>query len=133
MIDEILCNLHGELVRADDMTDAGLAADVRETLSWLNLLVLPGPQPMETAPRDGTRILALITWDALTNYLGEVIRSAGAQWVAAVWDDGYRDGASFILADDLEEWVNGIDPVCWMPMPPIPDAATLRRIAKGAP
>lgn len=127
MTDELLCRLRDSLVCASGWDEADLAADVREHLARLNLLVLPGSQPMATAPRDGTRIL--VFGDCrLTGYRVEPGDEDWA-WHIVHWDTLDLDGDGGYWSDGYEGWIPAA--LCWVPMPPIPDARTLRRIAKG--
>lgn len=130
MTDELLLQLRDEIVCANGMTEADLAADVRERLARLNLLVLPGPQPMETADafkKDETQILIYGDF-RLAGYCVEP-GDEDRDWHIAYWDPLDIDGEGGYWSDGFSGWITAA--LCWMPMPPIPGAATLRRIAKG--
>lgn len=129
MTDELLLQLRDALVGICNWDRATIAADVRERLARLNLLVLPGPQPMETAPRGGTRIL--VFGDCLfVGYELRIDEEGDPDWHIACWAERSWPGAGpGYWSDGGEGWIVGAK--CRMPMPPTPDAATLLRIAKG--
>lgn len=105
MTDEILIRLRDALIGTYGMTEADLAADVREILNRMNLLVLPGPQPTETAPRDGTLVDLWV---------------GGRRLIDMHWHEpmntfkpkGWMDRDGYLDAD--------LAPDCWMPAPPAP-------------
>ncbi len=64
-------------------------------------------QPMETAPKDGTAILAVVD--------GEVEKVA---W-EIVGADGWQTG--WWLAHTDNEYYKPVEPTCWMPLPELPE------------
>ena len=103
----------------------------------------PNWRPMKTAPRDGTIILVCETpngehWNVLPAcYInmggpvaprGTVAHQSVGWWAVSTTKRGC---ASYVEGGDCPLPVNFkplfATPVCWMPMPPLPNGASLRK------
>ncbi len=85
------------------------------TISALMDLVGQLEQPMDTAPRDGTRVLA----------------RDGHEWQKVFWGNAYGEGKNAPCyltwcidgTFDEEGYTITISPLCWLPMPGKPEGA----------
>jgi hypothetical protein len=76
-----------------------------------------GWMPIQTAPRDGTRILAFMS-DVDDDERGDFY---GTGTVAIIeWGDHCYAGPSWLL-DREENWAARCDPTVWMPLPQPPE------------
>jgi hypothetical protein len=75
-------------------------------------------QPIETAPKDGTSILACVAGASVPVIAKWVVTPRHGKWVAADEDDfdSMEDWAEYVSAHDFPA-------THWMPLPPAPDAA----------
>lgn len=100
-----------EIHAYDGVDNVLLASDVKRLV---NAAHLSGWQPIETAPKDGTKILVYATrfgWE-----------ECGYQVVCAAWD-GFSRWKIYGCAETRHwpQWLDECTPAHWMPLPAAPE------------
>jgi len=92
----------------EEAQEGAISAFKTECEKWaeaaraLGMPIAPAPQPMDTAPEDGTPIL---------------IEVPDGGWIEAYWADMTDPADSYWCSDHLCYWIEDLDPTRWMPKP----------------
>jgi hypothetical protein len=73
-------------------------------------------QPIETAPKDGTRVLLALS-DRDEDERGKDFYGSGV--VIGFWDEHYQNGEGWLI-DREEQFAGWCDPTDWQPVPDMP-------------